>query len=296
MLKPTWNGMEWIWIHIMGPYVDFVIKIAQALNDIGVKYVSLTEEETSISQLTHESDRSDFACFVYTFQVGLPGYLQAGSEGQDSMPYSMQHGRCQNRRRDRCRWNQHVHRHFYSAYEAFPRKGSELDRLQGQGGHRVHPSPRPRDPFSGEDSFRSDFNEILKLYSLMDRLGVHRVGIADTVGGATSREVFDKIYTLRQLVGCDNETHFHDDTGCAVANACTALEAGATHIDTTVLGIGERNGITSLSKLLQCMLHTKYENVSTKYKLDKLPALEQLVAEAVGVKIPWNNPSLLAFL
>lgn len=27
MLKPTWNGMEWIWIHIMDPYVDFVVWI-----------------------------------------------------------------------------------------------------------------------------------------------------------------------------------------------------------------------------------------------------------------------------
>ncbi|KAF5024663.1 hypothetical protein F66182_3285 [Fusarium sp. NRRL 66182] len=150
--------------------------------------------------------------------------------------------------------------------------------------------------FSGEDSFRSDFGEILKLYSLMDRLGAHRVGIADTVGGATSREVFDKIYTLRQMVGCDIETHFHDDTGCAVANAYTALEAGATHIDTTVLGIGERNGITSLSKFLHCMLHMKHDHVVTKYKLEKLPALEQLVAEAAHVQIPWNNPSLSAFL
>lgn len=150
--------------------------------------------------------------------------------------------------------------------------------------------------FSGEDSFRSDFNEILKLYSLMDRLGAHRVGIADTVGGASSREVFEKIYMLRQMVNCDIETHFHDDTGCAVANAYTALEAGATHIDTTVLGIGERNGITSLSKLLRCMLQMKHEYVSVKYNLDELPALEQLVAEAVDIQIPWNNPSLRAFL
>ncbi|KAH7269331.1 uncharacterized protein BKA55DRAFT_548300 [Fusarium redolens] len=150
--------------------------------------------------------------------------------------------------------------------------------------------------FSGEDSFRSDFSEILKLYSLMDRLGAHRVGIADTVGGATPREVFDKISTLKQMVGCDIETHFHNDTGCAVANAYTAIEAGATHIDTTVLGIGERNGITSLSKLLHCMLQMGHDSVLTKYKLEKLPALEQLVAEAVDIEIPWNNASLAAYL
>ncbi|KAF5662150.1 homocitrate synthase [Fusarium heterosporum] len=150
--------------------------------------------------------------------------------------------------------------------------------------------------FSGEDSFRSDFNEILKLYSLMDRLGAHRVGIADTVGGASSREVFDKVSMLRQTVSCDIETHFHDDTGCAVANAYTALEAGATHLNTTILGIGERNGITSLSKIFQCMLRMGHEHILTKYNLEKLPALENLVAGAVGIHIPWNSPSLVEFL
>ena len=100
--------------------------------------------------------------------------------------------------------------------------------------------------FSGEDSFRSDFAEIFKLYSMVDQLGVDRVGIADTVGSATPREVLLKIDVLRKFVGCDIETHFHDDTGCAIAKAYCALESGATHINTTVLGIGERNGITPL--------------------------------------------------
>ncbi|KAI3334832.1 HMGL-like-domain-containing protein [Ustulina deusta] len=98
--------------------------------------------------------------------------------------------------------------------------------------------------FSGEDSFRSDFSRILNLYSLVDSLGANRVGIADTVGGATPMEVFDKIAALREVVSCDIETYFHNDIGCAIAYAYTALEAGATYIiDTTVLGIGERNGI-----------------------------------------------------
>ncbi|KAM5346220.1 hypothetical protein ACJ41O_009225 [Fusarium nematophilum] len=143
--------------------------------------------------------------------------------------------------------------------------------------------------FSGEDSFRSDFSEILKLYSLVDRLGANRVGIADTVGGATPTEVYNKISTLRQMVSCDIETHFHNDTGCANANAFTALEAGATHIDTCVLGIGERNGITSISGLLASLKYTDRSYILGKYNLEKLPALEQLVAETVGVEIPFNN-------
>jgi homocitrate synthase len=135
--------------------------------------------------------------------------------------------------------------------------------------------------FSGEDSFRSDFAEILKLYSLIDRLGVNRVGIADTVGGAKPLDVFEKIDTLRKVVGCDIETHFHNDTGCAVANAYVALEAGATHIDTTVLGIGERNGITSLGGLVASLIYANRKNILSKYKIEKLSYLEHLVV---------NNP------
>jgi len=143
--------------------------------------------------------------------------------------------------------------------------------------------------FSGEDSFRSDFSEILKLYSLVDRLGADRVGIADTVGGATPMEVSDKIDALRKVVSCDIETHFHNDTGCAIANALVALEAGATHIDTTVLGIGERNGITPLGGLMVGVMRTDRKFILSKYKLEKLGYLENLVAQIVGVEVPFNN-------
>ena len=150
--------------------------------------------------------------------------------------------------------------------------------------------------FSGEDSFRSDFTEILKLYSAVDQLGVNRVGIADTVGSATPREVFEKIDTLHKTVGCDIETHFHNDTGCAIANAYCALESGATHIDTTVLGIGERNGITPLGGLLACLMGVDRNYILSKYKIDKLGYIENLVAQAVSVEIPFNNFNISSFV
>ena len=145
--------------------------------------------------------------------------------------------------------------------------------------------------FSGEDSFRSNFAEILKLYSVVDRLGANRVGIADTVGSTTPREVFDKIDALRKVVNCDIETHFHNDTGCAIANAYCALESGATHIDTTVLGIGERNGITPLGGLMTCLIvaDPKSKYIVNKYRINMLGYMENLVAQAVEVEIPFNN-------
>jgi homocitrate synthase len=67
--------------------------------------------------------------------------------------------------------------------------------------------------FSTEDSFRSDLVDLLSIYQTVDKIGVNRVGIADTVGCANPRQVYDLVRTLRGVVKCDIETHFHNDTG-----------------------------------------------------------------------------------
>ncbi|KAL1983428.1 hypothetical protein VTN96DRAFT_10334 [Rasamsonia emersonii] len=143
--------------------------------------------------------------------------------------------------------------------------------------------------FSSEDSFRSDLVDLLSIYSAVDQVGVNRVGIADTVGCASPRQVYELVRVLRGVVKCDIECHFHNDTGCAIANAYCALEGGATHIDTSVLGIGERNGITPLGGLMARMMVVAPDYVKNKYKLHKLKEIEDLVAEAVQVNIPFNN-------
>ncbi len=143
--------------------------------------------------------------------------------------------------------------------------------------------------FSSEDSFRSDLVDLLTIYRGVDKIGVNRVGIADTVGVANPRQVYDLIKTLRGIVNCDIEFHGHNDTGCAVANAYCALEAGATHVDTSVLGIGERNGITSLGGLVARMYVFDKEVVRTKYNLPMLREVENFVAGLVEVDVPFNN-------
>lgn len=144
--------------------------------------------------------------------------------------------------------------------------------------------------FSSEDSFRSDLVDLLNIYRTVDKIGVNRVGIADTVGGANPRQVYELVRTLKSVVSCDIECHFHNDTGCAIANAYTALEGGARLIDTSVLGIGERNGITPLGGLMARMIVADRDYVLSKYKIHKIRDIETLVANAVEVNIPFNNP------
>ncbi|WWC67732.1 homocitrate synthase, mitochondrial [Kwoniella pini CBS 10737] len=143
--------------------------------------------------------------------------------------------------------------------------------------------------FSSEDSFRSELVDLLSIYRTVDKIHVNRVGVADTVGCADPRQVYDLVRTLRGVVSCDIECHFHNDTGCSIANAYAALEAGATHIDTSILGIGERNGITPLGGLIARMMVADPDYVKSKYKLSMLRELENVVAEAVEISVPFNN-------
>ncbi|KAK4186386.1 HMGL-like-domain-containing protein [Podospora australis] len=249
------------------------IKIAKALDAFGVDYIELTSPAASEQSrkdceaicklglkakiLTHvRCDMRDAKIAVETgvdgldVVIGTSSFLREHSHGKD-MAY--------------------IEKTAIEVIEYIKSKGLEVR-------------------FSSEDSFRSDLVDLLSLYRAVDKVGVHRVGIADTVGCASPRQVYDLVRTLRGVVSCDIETHFHDDTGCSIANAYCALEAGATHIDTSVLGIGERNGITPLGGLMARMVVTSPEYVKSKYNLKMLKELEDLVAEAVEINTPFNNP------
>lgn len=143
--------------------------------------------------------------------------------------------------------------------------------------------------FSCEDTFRTALPDLLRVYGAVAELGAHRVGLADTVGVATPRQVYATVAAVRAAVACDIEFHGHNDAGCAVANAFCAFEAGATHLDVTVLGIGERNGIASLGGMV-ARLATLDPALVAHYDLAMLPELDALVAEMVGVPIPFDAP------
>ena len=144
--------------------------------------------------------------------------------------------------------------------------------------------------FSAEDAFRSEEADLMEVYRAAEKMGVHRVGAADTVGIATPRQVFALFREIRRTVKCDIGFHGHDDTGCAVANAWEAVAAGATHVDVSVLGIGERVGITPLGGFVARMYSLDPQGVAGRYRLGQLRELERLVARVTGVEIPFNNP------
>ncbi len=144
--------------------------------------------------------------------------------------------------------------------------------------------------FSAEDAFRSDLVDLLTVFDAVVEAGVERIGLPDTVGIATPRQV-ERIVSLchERYPHVGIEFHGHNDTGCAVANTAAALAGGADCLDVTVLGIGERNGIASLSGLL-AHLYVHYPTLLENYNLGQLAALDHYVADCLQVPIPFNMP------
>ncbi|QPC81648.1 homocitrate synthase [Phototrophicus methaneseepsis] len=143
--------------------------------------------------------------------------------------------------------------------------------------------------FSTEDSFRSSEADLMRVYLAIADLGlVNRLGIADTVGVAMPSQVWRLVNQLVRMTGLDIEFHGHNDSGCAIANAAAALEAGATHVDTTVLGLGERNGITPLGGLI-ARLYTLNRDYVSRYNLPLLPQIDRLIADICQLDIPFSN-------
>jgi homocitrate synthase len=144
--------------------------------------------------------------------------------------------------------------------------------------------------FSAEDAFRSDLVDLLTVFDAVVEAGVERIGLPDTVGIATPRQV-ERIVRLcaERYPNVGIEFHGHNDTGCAIANTISAFEGGADCLDVTVLGIGERNGIASLSGLIS-QLYIHYPELLVSYDLTQLPLVDRLVAECVNQPIPFNNP------
>ena len=140
---------------------------------------------------------------------------------------------------------------------------------------------------SVEDFFNQPRDFSLAVYSLAERLGAARIGLADTLGKALGWEVFRLVGDLRSRFRTDIEVHFHNDLGHAVGNALAALSAGANWVDTTLLGIGERTGITALSSFL-LNLYLLDPDFAGRYKLGLLTRAENDVSAFCEMETPVN--------
>jgi len=138
-----------------------------------------------------------------------------------------------------------------------------------------------------EDASRADPAFVWQVAETAQEAGAQRFRFADTVGLMDPFSVFERIRDLVSVSDLEIEMHAHDDLGLATANTLAAVRAGATHVNTTVHGIGERAGNAALEEVVMGLKHL--HGLATGVDLSRFDGLSQLVAMASGKQVAWHK-------
>ena len=138
-----------------------------------------------------------------------------------------------------------------------------------------------------EDASRADRPFLSRVAETAQAAGAERIRFADTVGVMEPFGVLDSIRNLRAATDLDIEMHAHDDLGLATANTLAAAMAGATYLNTTVNGLGERAGNAALEEVVVGL--RQLYGIETGIDLRDFPALSARVETASGEPVGWRK-------
>jgi len=139
----------------------------------------------------------------------------------------------------------------------------------------------------GEDASRADQTFLMRVIETAQGAGAKRFRFADTVG---IMEPFGLSNIFKQMsAACDLELemHAHDDLGLATANTLAAIRGGASHVNTTVHGLGERAGNAALEEVVMALKHLY--NIDPGVDLRNYSDLSTLIAKASGRPVSWQK-------
>jgi len=143
--------------------------------------------------------------------------------------------------------------------------------------------------YFGVDSTRADLGFYRQAYETAVAAGATEVVVVDTLGIATPEAAAYLVGRTIEWLGPEVPVHWHghNDFGLATAAAVAAVQAGATWVQGTVNGMGERGGNANLGEVA-LTLEGLY-GITTGLRLDRIRALSTLVQERSGYALePWK--------
>ncbi|HZG13800.1 MAG TPA: citramalate synthase [Candidatus Bathyarchaeia archaeon] len=140
------------------------------------------------------------------------------------------------------------------------------------------------------DGYKQNPVYALRVLEAAEEAGADWLVLCDTNGGSLPHEIFDAVHTVKESVSLPIGIHTHNDGELAVANALSAVQAGARQVQGTINGIGERCGNSNLiSVIANLQLKLGYSCVESE-KLQQLTKLSRYVADIANMTLPGNQP------
>ncbi|WP_078119065.1 homocitrate synthase [Thiosocius teredinicola] len=138
-----------------------------------------------------------------------------------------------------------------------------------------------------EDASRADVHFMMQIADAAQEAGASRIRFADTLGVLDPFSVRDRIAALRAITDLQIEMHAHDDLGLATANTLAAVLGGATHVNTTVHGLGERAGNAALEEVVMGLRHL--HQLDCGVAMNRYDRVSELVSNASGRVVDWQK-------
>ncbi|WP_183602196.1 2-isopropylmalate synthase [Paenibacillus phyllosphaerae] len=153
----------------------------------------------------------------------------------------------------------------------------------------------PEIEFSAMDSSRAGREFVIELVEAVIAEGATVINLPDTLGYAMPEEYGEMFRTVRKHArGGDSvrySAHCHNDLGLAVANSLAAIQAGATQIEVTLNGVGERAGNCSLEELVMAIETRKsFMQAETGIVTSEIYEASRMVSRAMNFPIAFNKP------
>lgn len=142
--------------------------------------------------------------------------------------------------------------------------------------------------FSAMDATRTKLDELIEVYKTAVNAGATIINVPDTVGVMNPSGMKKLITLIHSEVDCPIDIHCHNDFGLAVANTITAVESGASQVQVTVNGLGERAGNADLSQTIMS-LEAIY-GIKTGISTTHLVETSRLVSHFSGISVPPIQP------
>jgi homocitrate synthase NifV len=139
-----------------------------------------------------------------------------------------------------------------------------------------------------EDASRADPRFLYEVIRVAEATGANRFRYCDTLGILSPFETYARIKHIQSITDLKIEIHTHNDFGMATANAIAGIKAGATHVSTTVLGLGERAGNAAIEEVVMALKYQ--EGIELPIVTQQLRAMAEYVAKASGKPIPPWKP------
>jgi 2-isopropylmalate synthase len=140
------------------------------------------------------------------------------------------------------------------------------------------------------DGYRNNRAYALEVVRVAAESGADVIALCDTNGGMLPDELSQVVHDVLQASSARLGIHCHNDTGCAIANSMAAIEAGATHVQGTLNGYGERTGNADLVSIIANLELKKDKQVLPVNALREAFRISHAVAEVTNVSPSARQP------